>query len=61
MVRDNRNFPNATKFDGRRFLKKDTGDPKCEGNSGWLADSSESWLVWGPGRINWLVARSDQW
>ncbi|KAF2121685.1 cytochrome P450 [Lophiotrema nucula] len=42
MMRDEKHFPHARHFDGRRFLK-----PEDKG----LSHHSDSWLVWGAGRI----------
>ncbi|KAA8566350.1 hypothetical protein EYC84_008933 [Monilinia fructicola] len=52
MMRDDEYFYNALTFDGRRFLKNVTGPESVEKDSSMLSEPSDSWLVWGAGRIS---------
>lgn len=53
MMRDDEYFYNALTFDGRRFLKNVIGPESVEKDSSMLSEPSDSWLVWGAGRISW--------
>ncbi|KAF2475217.1 cytochrome P450 [Lindgomyces ingoldianus] len=49
MMRDDRHFPEADRFDGRRFLPRLPTPEALEASR--LSQRSNEWLVWGAGRI----------
>ncbi|KAK6860581.1 hypothetical protein PG995_004217 [Apiospora arundinis] len=54
MMRDSRFFPNALEFQPFRFYqppKEDGGGRGFPDRGSFLTDASDSWLVWGSGRI----------
>ena len=51
MMRDEQYFPQAEHFDGRRFLKSFAS--KEEEEAARLSTRTDSWMVWGAGRITW--------
>lgn len=53
MMRDERYFQQADRFDGRRFLKNFAS--KEEEEAARLSTRTDSWMVWGAGRITWYV------
>jgi len=53
MMRDERYYPNASEFDGRRFLPKDCAETSPEENS--LSARSDKWLLWGVSRLTWYL------
>jgi cytochrome P450 len=49
MTTDEKYYSDAKSFDGRRFLRKGDNETNHHG----FASQSESWLLFGSGRITW--------
>jgi hypothetical protein len=51
MMRDETQYPQASTFDGRRFLSKGSSESHSEENG--LSAHSDKWLLWGVSRLTW--------
>ena len=53
MMADSQNYDTPTKFDPFRSLRNGEERAKPSRSSERLVDSSDKWLIWGAGRIQW--------
>lgn len=53
MMRDSAYFEDPLQFDAFRFAKGLRAESQTPGQSPKLVDASDTWLVWGSGKILW--------